>query len=113
MTFFSAVSICFWRTASSSWLLELAFAEVGKTLAWEGEGVEERGIDRETGRTLVQVDPRYFRPTEVEQLLGDATKAREVLGWTYRTSFRDLVSEMVREDLSALKRGDHHRDHDS
>ncbi len=60
---------------------------------------------------LVEVDPRYFRPTEVEQLLGDPTKAREALGWEHKTSFRELVSEMVAEDLAELKRGALHRDH--
>jgi GDPmannose 4,6-dehydratase len=83
--------------------VERAFAEIGRTIAWEGRGVVERGIDRKTGQTLVEVDPRYFRPTEVEQLLGDPTKARTVLGWTHTTRFEDLVSEMVQADLKAVK----------
>ncbi len=91
--------------------VELGFAEVGKTIVWQGEGVAERGLDKESGKVLVEVDPRYFRPTEVEQLLGDPTKAREALGWEHKTSFRELVSEMVTEDLAELKRGALHRDH--
>ena len=67
-------------------------------IRWDGEGVEERGLDP-TGRCVVAVDPRYFRPTEVETLLGDASKAREKLGWEPRTSFIELVREMVHEDL--------------
>jgi GDPmannose 4,6-dehydratase len=76
-----------------------AFGEVGVSLRWRGEGVEETGVCEATGRTLVRVDPRYFRPTEVDLLIGDPTKAREKLGWTHRTSWRDLCAEMIREDL--------------
>ena len=71
---------------------------------WQGDGVEEVGVDSATGRTLVRVDPRYFRPTEVETLLGDATKARAKAGWSAEISFPDLVAEMVTEDLEAAKR---------
>ena len=78
---------------------ELAFGHVGRTLVWEGEGVEEVGRDAASGNILVQVDPRYFRPTEVDVLIGDASKAHEKLGWKATTSFRDLVSEMVARDL--------------
>jgi GDPmannose 4,6-dehydratase len=78
-------------------------ARLGFELTWEGEGVEEKGIDRE-GNVLVAVDPRYFRPTEVETLLGDASKARRQLGWTPRTSFDELVAEMVDADLTAAQR---------
>ena len=67
-----------------------------------GAGVEETGRDAATGRVLVEVDPRYFRPTEVELLIGDASKARAKLGWTHETSVRELVSEMVREDLKVM-----------
>lgn len=81
---------------------ELAFAETGVALEWKGEGVDEKGYNKETGECLVSVDPKYFRPTEVEQLLSDPSKAKEKLGWTYTTPFRELVSEMVREDLAAL-----------
>jgi len=73
-------------------------------IEWEGEGVDEVGVDRATGRKLVRVDPRYFRPTEVETLLGDPTKARERLGWTGRDRVRELVSEMVAADLDTAKR---------
>jgi GDPmannose 4,6-dehydratase len=73
-------------------------------IEWEGHGVNERGIDRRTGRTIVKIDPRYFRPTEVESLLGDATKARAKLGWKPEYTFGDLVDEMIREDLQLAKR---------
>jgi len=79
--------------------VERAFKEVGIHIVWNGEGVNERGINTETGRTLVLVDPRYFRPTEVDELLGDATKAREVLGWKPKVSFAELVRRMVVADL--------------
>ncbi len=76
---------------------------LGIDIHWEGEGVDERGLD-EKGRCIVAVDPRYFRPTEVETLLGDPTKAKEKLGWTPKISFTDLVSEMVTEDLKVAER---------
>jgi len=79
--------------------VEKAFSEVGTGISWEGEGVEEVGKDAETGEILVQVDPRYFRPTEVDLLLGDPTKARRELGWEPSISFDELVKLMVREDL--------------
>lgn len=78
----------------------LAFREAGIELRWEGEGLSERGIDVKTGRSLVEVDPKYFRPAEVEQLLGDPTKAKTLLGWNPRkTSFEELVRLMVKHDL--------------
>uniref|UniRef100_A0A831XEX2 GDP-mannose 4,6-dehydratase n=1 Tax=Geobacter metallireducens TaxID=28232 RepID=A0A831XEX2_GEOME len=80
-----------------------AAEELGMRIAWQGTGVDETGTDQ-SGKVIVRVDPRYFRPTEVETLLGDATKAREKLGWTPRISFRELVAEMVREDLKAAER---------
>ncbi len=83
--------------------VELAFKRVGRTIAWEGAGVDEIGRDVETGDELVQIDPKYFRPTEVEQLLGDPTKAREKLGWEHTTPFAQLVSEMVEADLKTVK----------
>ncbi len=73
-------------------------------IEWQGEGVDEVGIDTRSGRTLVRVDPRYFRPTEVETLLGDASKARQKLGWVPEVSFAELVAEMVESDLNAAKR---------
>lgn len=85
---------------------ELAFREVGIDLMWEGTGVEEKGIDKKTGRVLVEVDPKYFRPAEVEQLLGDPTKARTELGWNPRsTSFEQLVKIMVEADLKLVEAG--------
>jgi GDPmannose 4,6-dehydratase len=80
-----------------------AAAELGMTITWEGSGKDEKGYDS-TGRCIVAVDPRYFRPTEVETLLGDATKARQKLGWEPKISFKNLVSEMVREDLKLSER---------
>jgi len=81
-----------------------AAAELGIKIRWEGSGVEEKGIDAKSGKVVVEVDPRYFRPTEVETLLGDPTKAREKLGWTPRTAFEELVAEMVRADLRDAER---------
>jgi GDPmannose 4,6-dehydratase len=81
----------------------LAFKYAGIELKWEGEGVNEKGIDVKTGKVLVEVDEKYFRPAEVEQLLGDATKAQTLLGWNPRkTSFEDLVKIMVESDLKAI-----------
>lgn len=83
----------------------LAFKEVGIELRWEGKGVEEKGIDVKTGRELVAVDPKYFRPAEVEQLLGDPTKAKTMLGWNPRkTSFPELVKIMVQHDMKFVKK---------
>ncbi len=82
--------------------VNLSFAEVGIALSWSGSGVAEKGIDKE-GRILVEIDPRFFRPTEVELLCGDPTKAREKLGWVPKVKFADLVKEMVRNDVALLK----------
>ena len=83
----------------------LAFKEAGIELRWEGEGINEKGIDVDTGKPLVEVDPKYFRPSEVEQLLGDPTKARTLLGWNpCKTSFEELVRIMVRHDMEKVKR---------
>ena len=84
--------------------VELAFAQIGRKLEWRGAGVEEVGRDSESGDFLVKVDPRYFRPTEVDSLLGDARKAREVLDWRHRTSFAKLVKDMVDRDLQKVAR---------
>ena len=82
----------------------LAFKHAGISLRWEGEGLEEKGIDEATGKILVEVDPKYFRPAEVEQLLGDPTKAKERLGWNPRkTSFQELIKIMVDADLELIK----------
>jgi GDPmannose 4,6-dehydratase len=82
--------------------IEKAFAEVGRQIAWSGKGVDEIGKDAKTGDVLVQVDPRYFRPTEVEQLLGDPRKAHEKLGWKHEIGFDQLVKEMVAADLKVI-----------
>ena len=83
----------------------LAFKEAGIELRWEGEGVNEKGIDVATGKVLVEVDPRYFRPAEVEQLLGDPTKARTQLGWNpQKTSFEELVHIMVAHDMKKVRK---------
>jgi GDPmannose 4,6-dehydratase len=84
--------------------VDAAARELGITVRWEGKGVDEKGYDSISGKCIVQVDPRYFRPTEVETLLGDPTKAREKLGWIPKTTFQELVSEMVREDLKSAER---------
>ncbi len=84
--------------------VEAAFAEVGRRIVWRGEGRDETGVDAKSGEVLVAIDPRYFRPTEVDCLLGDPTKARETLGWRHKTPFAELVREMVAADLSAVKR---------
>ncbi|MEM7634708.1 MAG: GDP-mannose 4,6-dehydratase [Pseudomonadota bacterium] len=87
--------------------VDAAFKEVGIDMEWSGEGVEETGTDKASGRLLVRVDPRYFRPTEVELLIGDPSKAKEKLGWSATTPLSELVSEMVREDLKQV--ADEHR----
>jgi GDPmannose 4,6-dehydratase len=84
--------------------VNFAGEELGIALRWEGEGVDEKGYDVATGQCIVSVDPRYFRPTEVETLLGDPTKAREKLGWETKTTFKQLVVEMVHADLKEAER---------
>lgn len=82
-----------------------AFSEAGITIRWEGEGVDEKGVDNETGKVIVEVDPKYFRPSEVEQLLGDPSKAVSLLKWNPRkTSFEELVRLMVRHDMKLVKK---------
>jgi len=83
--------------------VELAFAETGRKIAWRGTGTEEQGVDAKSGQVLVSIDARYFRPTEVEYLHGDPGKAHAKLGWRHKTSFRQLVSEMVAADLTTMK----------
>ncbi len=82
--------------------VERAFAHVGRRIIWRGEGVGEEGVDSNSDQVLVKIDSRYFRPTEVDLLLGDPTKAHEKLGWRHRTSFDELISEMVESDLEAM-----------
>jgi len=83
--------------------VDIAAQELGVSVSWKGEGVDEKGYDS-NGKCIVAVDPRYFRPTEVETLLGDPSKAKEKLGWVPRISFQELVAEMVREDLKSAER---------
>ena len=91
------------RTTTVRRFCEMAFSAAGIELAWEGEDEDEKGYDADTGRCVVEVDPRYYRPTEVHQLLGDAEKAREVLGWAPSTSLEEMAEEMVRHDLEAAR----------
>ncbi len=86
---------------------EIAFREVGINLKWQGKGINEKGIDKKTGKVLVEVDPRYFRPAEVESLLGDPTKAKKKLGWQPKADFLGLVKEMVKSDLEEAKKDMH------
>ncbi|ODU59832.1 MAG: GDP-mannose 4,6-dehydratase [Comamonadaceae bacterium SCN 68-20] len=84
--------------------VELAAKEIGIQIRWEGTDAEEKGYDSASGKCIVAVDPRYFRPAEVETLLGDATKAKEKLGWVPKTTFQELVAEMMREDMREAQR---------
>jgi GDPmannose 4,6-dehydratase len=92
------------RQYSVRQFVEAAAAELGISIRFEGEGVDEKGYDARTGKLLVAVDPRYFRPTEVETLLGDPTKAHEKLGWKPRITFEQMVAEMIRADLNDAER---------
>jgi GDPmannose 4,6-dehydratase len=92
------------ETRSVREFVELAFAEVGRTIRWRGKGIEETGVDSKTGRTVVCIDPTYFRPTEVDLLIGDSSKARQKLGWKPKRSFAQLVKEMVAGDLEIARR---------
>ena len=85
----------------------LAFKEVGINLKWEGKGKKKKGINKKTGKIIVEIDPRYFRPAEVESLLGDPTKAKEKLGWQPKISFEELIKEMVHSDLEEAKKDVH------
>ena len=91
------------ETHSVREFIERAFAVAGRRIEWHGKGADEQGVDARTGNTLVSIDPRYFRPTEVDLLVGDATKARQKLGWKHTTSFEDLVAEMVESDIRNLQ----------
>lgn len=90
------------ETHSVREFVELSFAHIGCTIEWRGQGVDEVGLDARTGKVLVRIDPVYFRPTEVDLLLGDPTKAHDKLGWRHKTAFRDLVREMMDADLAQL-----------
>jgi GDPmannose 4,6-dehydratase len=82
--------------------VEKAFACIGISIVWEGVGIDEKGCDADSGRALVHIDPRYFRPTEVDLLIGDPSKARSKLGWQHKLSFEQLVTEMVTADLKTV-----------
>jgi GDPmannose 4,6-dehydratase len=83
--------------------VEKAFVCVGRTIVWKGTGADEKGMDRESGKVLIEVDPRYFRPTEVEALIGDPRKAHNKLGWRHRVTFDELVQDMVKSDLDTIR----------
>ena len=89
--------------------VEKAFAQVNWRIEWRGSGIEEKGIDAQSGRVLIEVDANYFRPTEVDLLVGDPSKARRRLGWRHKTSFDDLVKEMVEADLTVVRRENERR----
>lgn len=91
------------ETYSVREFVELAFTEVGISIEWQGQGLQEVGIDKNNGKTLVKISPEFFRPTEVDLLLGDATKAKQKLGWTPTVNFRTLVKEMMASDLKNIK----------
>ena len=82
--------------------VEIAFKRIGHTIAWRGEGLDEEGVNANTGAVLVKIDARYFRPTEVDSLLGDSTKAFNILGWHHQTSFAELVTEMLDADIKNI-----------
>jgi GDPmannose 4,6-dehydratase len=90
------------ETHSVREFVEKAFAQIGVEITWRGAAIEEKGIDARSGRVLVQIDPRYFRPTEVDLLIGDPSKARSKLGWQHKVSFEQLVAEMVAADLKTV-----------
>lgn len=90
------------KTHSVREFVELAFHEVGIEIEWSGEGINEVGIDKKTRDILIEIDPRYYRPTEVELLLGDSTKAKEKLGWEAKVGFRELVKMMIEGDMRKL-----------
>lgn len=92
------------KTVSVRRFCELAFGEVGVELEWQGEGVNEKGINKKTGKTVIEIDPKYFRPTEVDLLIGDPTKAKTKLGWEHKHSLEQLVAEMMKADVDLFTR---------
>ena len=102
-----------WRPAKpfGARIRRTGFRHVGKRIEWQGEGVDEKGIDAANGEVLVEIDPRYFRPTEVSLLLGDPTKARSKLGWQHKIDFPTLVREMMEADLAEARRDNSRRRH--
>ena len=89
--------------------IEMVGAHLDMKIQWEGSGIEEKGIDANSGKVIVEIDPRYFRPTEVETLLGDPTKAKQKLGWKPKISFEQMVGEMVQADLKNAEKDLHVR----
>ena len=98
------------RTVAIRDFVNMAFGEVGRSLEWKGRGVDEIGVCAKTGQTLVQVDPRYFRPAEVDLLVGDASKAKRVLGWEPKHTLEELCAEMVAADIALFKRAKYLQD---
>ena len=92
------------ETTSVRDFITMAFNEVGIKMKWEGTGVDEKGINAETGDILIEIDPNYFRPTEVDLLIGDASKAFNNLGWKPKHNLQDLVKDMVQSDMNLFKR---------
>ena len=90
------------ETHSVREFVELAFSHIGRKIEWRGKGVDETGVDGASGETLVKIDSRYFRPTEVDLLLGDPSKAHRELGWKHKVTFPELVAEMVSSDLKVI-----------
>jgi GDPmannose 4,6-dehydratase len=84
--------------------IDLAFAEIGISLEWKGKEVNEKAYDKATGKVMVEIDPKYFRPTEVDLLVGDASKAKEILGWEPKYTVEELLKEMIQADLELFKR---------
>ena len=91
-------------------MIEVSFSQIGRRIEWKGKDAQEKGYDTETGEILVEIDERYFRPTEVELLLGDPSKAQRVLGWRHTTSFRQMIEEMVKADLALMPTEKERRD---
>jgi GDPmannose 4,6-dehydratase len=92
------------KTYSVRFFIEQAFAHVGISIKWEGKGENEKGIDLKTGEPLIEIDSRYYRPTEVDLLVGDPTKAHQDLGWKHRYDIHSLIKEMVEADLELFRR---------
>jgi GDPmannose 4,6-dehydratase len=101
------------QTHSVREFVEKAFAQVGRTIVWKGKGRAEKGIDKASGKVLVEIDPRYFRPTEVDVLQGDASKAYKAFGWRHKTGFDDMVKEMVANDLRVIAQERQRRNRDN
>lgn len=92
------------RTSTVKQFAELSFKAVGIELKWEGKGIDEKGINQKTGEIVVEIDPKYFRPTEVDLLIGDASKAKKLLNWEAKTSLEQLVEMMIKHDVASVKR---------